>query len=136
MSLADLTCIPCRGDLPRMTRAQLKPLLPQIARWKVVNHKRHPHHLMREVEFPDFASLRVGYSYFPEGTVVRWLVRQAAVTAATGEFVTIGGGGANHFVTILLGTELALSAEAADVDFTWDIGGVPFGYSVRRNPAV
>ena len=57
-----------------------------------------------EVEFPDFASLRVGYSYFPEGTAVRWLVRQGATTAATGEFVTSGGGGANHFVTIVLGT--------------------------------
>jgi 4a-hydroxytetrahydrobiopterin dehydratase len=54
MSLADKTCLPCRGGLPPLTRAQLRPLLPQIARWTVVSQKRRPHHLSREFEFPDF----------------------------------------------------------------------------------
>ena len=87
-----------------------------------------------DVEFPDRASLQVGYSYFPEGTVVRWLVRQGATVAATGEFTTRGGGNTNHFVTILLGVELDPNRDSADVDFTWEIGGVPFGYAVRRDP--
>jgi hypothetical protein len=88
-----------------------------------------------EVEFPDVASLRVGYSYFPEGTVLRWRLRQDGTTTATGEFVTSGGGSTNHFVTIALGVELETNSdgsEGADIDFTWSIGGVPFGYSVRR----
>jgi hypothetical protein len=86
-----------------------------------------------EVMFPDRASLQVGYSYFPEGTVVRWLVKQGATVAATGEFVTRGGGNTNHFVTITLGVEAEPNRDA-DVDFTWEIGGVPFGYAVRRDP--
>lgn len=87
-----------------------------------------------EVEFPDLASLRVGYSYFPQGTVLRWRVRQHANTAAAGEFVANGGGNANHFVTIPLGILLEASPDGADVEFTWSIGGVPFGYLVRRDP--
>lgn len=87
-----------------------------------------------EVEFPDLASLRVGYSYFPEGTVLRWRVRQHANMAAAGEFVANGGGNANHFVTIPLGTFLEAGPDGADVEFTWSIGGVPFGYLVRRDP--
>jgi hypothetical protein len=88
-----------------------------------------------EVELPDAASLYVGYSYFPANTVVRWLVRQDATARASGEFVTNGGGSVHHFVTIALGAELDANpdiADIADIEFTWAINGVPFGYSVRR----
>jgi hypothetical protein len=88
-----------------------------------------------EVEFSDRASLRVGYNYFPEGTVVHWRVAQRAKPAASGEFVTNGGGNTYHWVTIPLGVELEPSPDGADVNFTWAIGTVPFQYSVRRDPA-
>jgi hypothetical protein len=88
-----------------------------------------------EVEFADRASMRVGYNYFPEGTVVYWRVAQHARPAAAGEFVTDGGGNTYHFVTLPLGVELEPDPDGADVHFTWAIGGVPFQYSVRRDPA-
>ncbi len=88
-----------------------------------------------EVEFADGASMRVGYNYFPEGTVVYWRIAQSAHPAAGGEFVTDGGGSTYHFVTLPLGVELEPNPDGADVHFTWAIGGVPFQYSVRRDPA-
>ena len=88
-----------------------------------------------EVEFSDSTSLRVGYNYFPEGTLVHVRVAQRARAAVTGEFVTDGGGSQYHFVTVPLGSELEPNADGADVYFTWAIGGVPFQYSVRRAPA-
>jgi hypothetical protein len=88
-----------------------------------------------EVEFSDRASMRVGYNYFPEGTVVYWRVAQRAHPAAAGEFVTDGGGSTYHFVTLPLEVELEPDPDGADVHFTWAIGGVPFQYSVRRDPA-
>ena len=87
------------------------------------------------MEFSDRASLRVGYNYFPEGTVVHWRVAQRANPRASGEFVTNGGGNTYHFVTIPLGVELEPDPDGADVNFTWAIGSVPFHYSVRRDPA-
>jgi hypothetical protein len=87
-----------------------------------------------EVEFSDGATLRVGYNYFPEGTVVDVRVAQRTRASVTGQFVTEGGGSRYHFVTVSLGAELEPNPEGADVYFTWDIGGVPFQYSVRRDP--
>jgi hypothetical protein len=87
-----------------------------------------------EVEFSDRSSLRVGYNYFPEGTIVYWRIAQHAIPAGAGEFVTDGGGNAYHFVTLPLGVELEADPEGADVHFAWAIGGVPFQYSVRRDP--
>lgn len=54
MSLADQTCVPCRGGVLPLTRAQLAPLLRQLPRWKLASQARRPHHLEREFEFPDF----------------------------------------------------------------------------------
>lgn len=87
-----------------------------------------------EVEFSDSTSLRVGYNYFPEGTLVHVRIAQRARASVMGEFVTDGGGAIYHFVTVPLETELEPNPEGADVYFTWDIGGVPFQYSVRRDP--
>ena len=86
-----------------------------------------------EVEFADSTSLRVGYNYFPEGTLVHWQVAQRTRAPVAGEFVTDGGGSTYHFVDIALGGELEPNPDGADVIFTWDIGGVPFHYSVRRD---
>jgi 4a-hydroxytetrahydrobiopterin dehydratase len=54
MSLADQSCVPCRGGVPPMTREQLAPLLGQIPQWTVVEADGRPHHLRREFRFPDF----------------------------------------------------------------------------------
>jgi len=90
-----------------------------------------------EVEFSNGLTLRVGYNHFPEGTPLQWRVTQNRVLAATGAFVTKGGGSTNHLETIPLGVKLqgrALIPDGADVEFEWSINGVPFRYSVRRDP--
>ena len=90
-----------------------------------------------EVEFPDPTTLRVGYNHFHEGTVVAWRVTQDATLLASGEFVAEGGGSRYHFVTMPLGVSVESGSDgfvAADVSFSWSIGEVPFGYSVRREP--
>ena len=50
--LADKTCVPCRGDVPPLTEAQIVPLLAQLSGWEVEDD----HHLQKEFRFPDFAS--------------------------------------------------------------------------------
>jgi hypothetical protein len=90
-----------------------------------------------EVEFSNGLTLRVGYNHFPEGTPLRWRVTQNRALAATGDFVTKGGGSTNHVETIPLGVKLEgrdLLPDGADVEFEWSINGVPFRYSVRRDP--
>jgi len=54
MSLADQSCVPCRGGVPPLTREQLAPLLKQIPHWTLVEEGGRPHHLRREFGFPDF----------------------------------------------------------------------------------
>jgi hypothetical protein len=90
-----------------------------------------------EVEFSNGLTLRIGYNHFPEGTPLRWRVTQNRTLAATGDFVAKGGGSTNHVETIPLGVKLQgrdLLPDGADVDFEWSINGVPFRYSVRRDP--
>jgi hypothetical protein len=86
-----------------------------------------------EVEFADRDSLRVGYSYFPEGTVVQCRVMYNSTTAATGEFVTNGGGTTPHHVAVPLGTTVTSALEGVKVQFSWTIGGL-LEYSVTREP--
>jgi hypothetical protein len=85
-----------------------------------------------EVSVVDGTALRVGYNYFPEGTLVRWRILQADTVRAVGEFVTNGGGSTYHFVTMPLDVALQRDAGGTDVYFSWSIGGVPFEYSVLR----
>jgi hypothetical protein len=90
-----------------------------------------------EVEFSNGLTMRVGYNHFPEGTELRWRVNQNQVESASGSFVTKGGGSTNHVETITLGVKLIgreLQPDGADVLFDWAVNGVPFGYSVRRDP--
>ena len=52
-SLADKTCVPCRGGVPPLKGKELEEIqhqLPEHAQWKVVNE----HHLVRGYKFPDF----------------------------------------------------------------------------------
>lgn len=51
-ALADRECVPCTGTTPRLTAAQIEPLLAQLAGWSVVDG----HHLYKEYRLPDFAA--------------------------------------------------------------------------------
>ena len=87
-----------------------------------------------EVTIADGATLRVGYNFFPEGTSVRWRLAQNGTARSEGEFVTLGGGVTYHFVVQAIEPHLPPGGGSVDVNFDWTIGGVPFGYSVRRVP--
>jgi hypothetical protein len=90
-----------------------------------------------EVEFINGLQLRVGYNHFPDGTPVNWRVLQDHKPVAVGSFVAQGGGSTNHFETASLGLKLEgrdTHPDGADVQFDWSINGVPFRYSVRRDP--
>ena len=86
-----------------------------------------------EVDFADGDSLRVGYSYFPEGTLVQCRVTHNSTTAAMGEFVTHGGGSAPRYATVPLGTSVTSTLEGVKVRFNWTIGDL-LEYSVTREP--
>jgi 4a-hydroxytetrahydrobiopterin dehydratase len=54
-SLADKTCVPCKGGIPPLKGNELDQLhhqLPNFAHWNVVDE----HHLVRAYKFPDFKS--------------------------------------------------------------------------------
>lgn len=54
-SLADKTCVPCRGGIPPLQGKELVDIhhqLPEFAHWNVVNE----HHIVRAYKFPDFRS--------------------------------------------------------------------------------
>ena len=50
MSLADQTCVPCKGGVPPLKDEALRNLKAQLPEWEVVNE----HHLHRVYRFPDF----------------------------------------------------------------------------------
>jgi 4a-hydroxytetrahydrobiopterin dehydratase len=49
-TLADKTCVPCRGGTPPLKRAELQSIHSNVPDWQVVDE----HHLYREFRFPDF----------------------------------------------------------------------------------
>jgi 4a-hydroxytetrahydrobiopterin dehydratase len=49
-SLAERSCVPCRGGVPPLTPAEYEPLLAQLESWEVVDG----HHLRRNYTFDDF----------------------------------------------------------------------------------
>jgi 4a-hydroxytetrahydrobiopterin dehydratase len=54
-SLADKTCVPCRGGVPSLQGKELNEIHQQLAdpaAWKIVDE----HHLVRAFKFPDFKS--------------------------------------------------------------------------------
>ena len=86
-----------------------------------------------EVAFADQESLSVSYGYFPQGTVVQCRVMYNSATAATGEFVTNGGGTTPQYVTVPLGTQVTSALDGVKVQFSWTIGDL-IEYSVTREP--
>lgn len=50
MSLADKTCIPCKGDVPALKGAALEALKNELPGWEVINE----HHLRKLFPFPNF----------------------------------------------------------------------------------
>ena len=85
------------------------------------------------VEVSQTGLMTVGYSFFPEGTVVHWRVVENGAASAAGEFVTEGGGGAKHVAELTLGITFPADAAVVDLHFHWSVGDVPFDYSVRRD---
>jgi 4a-hydroxytetrahydrobiopterin dehydratase len=54
-SLADRSCVPCRGGVPPLKGKNLKEIHQQLAnpaQWKIVDD----HHIVRAHKFPDFKS--------------------------------------------------------------------------------
>ena len=51
-SLADKSCIPCRGGTPALKGSALSDFRQQLSEWQVVDE----HHLIRAYKFPDFRS--------------------------------------------------------------------------------
>ena len=54
-SLADKTCVPCRGGVPPLKGkelAEIRHQLTDFAQWNIVDE----HHLTRSYKFPDFKS--------------------------------------------------------------------------------
>jgi 4a-hydroxytetrahydrobiopterin dehydratase len=49
-SLAEKTCVPCRGGVPPMTGKELERMLKLVPGWKAVDD----HHITRIFTFPDF----------------------------------------------------------------------------------
>ena len=53
VDLASRNCVPCRGGVPPLTRAEFEPLLEQLgADWTVADD----HHLTKSYKFPNFAA--------------------------------------------------------------------------------
>jgi len=50
MSLAEKTCVPCRGGVPPLTSGQIETLTPELDRWMV----RSNHHLEKDYVFANF----------------------------------------------------------------------------------
>jgi len=48
--LAERECVPCRGGVPPMKGAEIRPLLNQLANWEAVGE----HHLRKEYRFKNF----------------------------------------------------------------------------------
>jgi len=49
--LAQKSCVPCRGGVPALKGAALRPLQAELPDWQVIDE----HHLYRQYTFPDFA---------------------------------------------------------------------------------
>ncbi len=50
MSLAEKSCVPCRGGVPPLTREEFEPLLKELKGWEIKNDER----LLKSYKFNDF----------------------------------------------------------------------------------
>lgn len=51
MSLSDKRCVPCKGDVPALTRDEIQPLLQQVDGWELAEQANR---IRRTFAFPDF----------------------------------------------------------------------------------
>lgn len=51
-SLAQMTCVPCKGGTPPMNRDQIATLHPEVTGWEVIDDKK----LSRNFRFKNFAT--------------------------------------------------------------------------------
>lgn len=51
MTLAEKTCVPCRGGLPPLTRKEFEPMLAELDNWQVVDERK----LVKSFRFDNFA---------------------------------------------------------------------------------
>ena len=51
MSLSDKRSVPCRGDVPALTRDEIQPLLQQVEGWELAEQANR---IRRKFTFPDF----------------------------------------------------------------------------------
>ncbi len=49
--LAQKKCVPCRGDVPPLTEAEIRPLLEQLNGWEIEG----THHIYKQYGFDDYA---------------------------------------------------------------------------------
>jgi 4a-hydroxytetrahydrobiopterin dehydratase len=49
-TLANKTCVPCKGDVPALKGSQLHDFSHQLPNWHIVDG----HHITRAFKFPDF----------------------------------------------------------------------------------
>lgn len=54
MELSQMECIPCRGDQPKLSLAEIEPYLVQVEGWQVVTQDSIPQ-LTRRYKFINFA---------------------------------------------------------------------------------
>jgi 4a-hydroxytetrahydrobiopterin dehydratase len=99
--LAGETCVPCRGDSPRVSEAEMRELRPQVPEWSVVEHGGIAR-LERVFRFPDFARAldftnRVGALAESEGHHPALLTEWGRVTVSWWTHA-IGGLHRNDFV--------------------------------------
>lgn len=52
MSLAEKSCVPCRGGVPPLTREEFEPMLKELRGWEIKNDER----LLKSYKFNDFKS--------------------------------------------------------------------------------
>lgn len=50
MALAEKTCVPCRGGVPPLTRAQFEPLLAELDDWQVIDDRK----IVKSFKFDNF----------------------------------------------------------------------------------
>ena len=50
-SLANRSCVPCHGGVPRLTRDEIEPLVKQLDGWEAGQE----HHIYKTYEFANFA---------------------------------------------------------------------------------
>lgn len=53
--LARAQCVPCRGGVPPLTVDEIRPLLAEVPRWRVVEREGVAR-IEREFTFPDFST--------------------------------------------------------------------------------